>query len=278
MSITIDHSTSRQSARTVRVGAARPHRRPDSYDHIEPLFAELAALDAADPRRKALREELIGRCLPLAANIARKYAGRGENFEDLLQTARVGMVVAIDRFDVEYGVPFLSFAIPTILGEVRRHFRDYTWAVQVPRQLKEIQVRIGPAVDGLIQRLGHMPTVTQIAAELGADRLLVTQALIARNAYRSSSLDACLEDDRPPQSLLDSLGIEETQFRTVEDRMAVRPLIAALSERDRRVLAMRFFGNQTQARIAESVGVSQMQVSRILSQTLNMLHEKALRD
>ncbi|GAB0101343.1 SigB/SigF/SigG family RNA polymerase sigma factor [Nocardia sp. JMUB6875] len=267
-----------RSTRPSPVRAPRS-RGTDSYDNLEPLLARLAVLDAVDPRRKPLRDELITRCLPLAENIARKYVGRGENFEDLLQTARVGMMLAIDRFDPQYGTPFLSFAIPTIMGEVRRHFRDYTWAVRVPRRLKEIQLGMGSAIEVLFQRLGRMPTAGEIAAELDVDPVEVTQALIAGNGYRSLSIEACFtSDDYESTAMLDLLGAEQSEFGTVEDRMAVKPLIEALPERDRQVLSMRFFDSQSQVRIAESVGVSQMQVSRILSRTLNALHEQALRD
>ncbi|MEV0464789.1 SigB/SigF/SigG family RNA polymerase sigma factor [Nocardia tengchongensis] len=277
---------SEAASMTDRSTLPTPARRPgmrrgvDSCDNLEPLFAGLAQLDHADEQRKLLRETLICRCLPLAENIARKYACRGENFEDLLQSARVGLVLAVDRFDPDQGVPFPAFAIPTIMGEVRRYFRDCTWAVQVPRRLKEIQQAIGPAIDRLFQRLGHTPTAAEIAAELDSDLIEVTHALIARNGYRSSSIDASFGNggDYPPLSMLDTLGGEQPEFGLVEDRVAVRPLIEALPEQDRRVLLMRFFDFQPQARIADSLGVSQMQVSRRLTGLLNDLREQALRD
>ncbi|MBF6130373.1 RNA polymerase sigma factor SigF [Nocardia brasiliensis] len=262
------------------VGQQPRRRGGDSYDNIEPQFLELAALDPDDPRRAALREELIGRCLPLAEHIARKFTGRGENFDDLLQIARVGMVAAVDRFDPTQGSPFLAFAVPTIMGEVRRHFRDYTWSVRVPRRLKEIQQTIAPAIETLAQRLGRMPKAREIAEELGADLVEVTQALIARNAYQTSSIDvgSDSDDENAPRSPLDSLGAEEPEYRTVEDYLAVKPLIAALPERERQVLVMRFFESKTQDQIAAHLGVSQMQVSRILAKTLSTLREQALRD
>ncbi|MET8876678.1 RNA polymerase sigma factor SigF [Nocardia sp. NPDC004604] len=257
---------------------SRAHR--DSYDNIEPLFEKIAALDKADPRREALREELIGRCLPLAEHIARKFSGRGENFDDLLQVARLGLVQAADRFDVTRGSSFLSFAVPTIMGEVRRHFRDNTWAVRVPRRTKEIQLNIGPTVEAMAQRLGRLPKAREIAAELSVDLVEVTQALIAGNAYQSSSIDAVVGDDieNAPLPLLDSLGSEEPSYQYVEDYLAVRPLIEDLPERERQVLIMRFFEARTQSQIAEQLGVSQMHVSRILSRTLGKLRDQALRD
>ncbi|NNH71369.1 RNA polymerase sigma factor SigF [Nocardia uniformis] len=252
----------------------------DSYDNIEPSFARLAALDPTDPHRIALREELIGRCLPLAEHIARKFAQRGENAEDLLQCARVGVVLAVDRFDPDYGAPFLAFAVPTIMGEVRRHFRDFTWAVRIPRRLKEIHQAIGPAVDLLCQQLGRMPTATEIADELGIDRVEVTRALVARNAYRTCSLEEPVgnDADSAPISVRDSLGADEPDYGVIEDRLTVRPLIKALAEREREVLILRFFESQRQIDIAERLGVSQMQVSRVLARTLNALREQALLD
>ncbi|MFC9897938.1 RNA polymerase sigma factor SigF [Nocardia sp. NPDC127579] len=252
----------------------------DSYDDIEPLFEKVAALAPADPRREWLREQLIERCLPLAEHIARRFSGRGEVFDDLLQVARLGMVQAVDRFDVERGSSFLAFAVPTIMGEVRRHFRDNTWAVRVPRRVKEIQLALGPAVERMSQRLGRMPRARELAAELDVDLVEVTQALIAGNAYHSQSIDAVTGDDpdNAPLPLLESLGADEPSYHLVEDNMAVKPLIEELPERERRVLIMRFFENKTQSQIAEVLGVSQMHVSRILSKTLSGLREQALRD
>lgn len=252
----------------------------DSYDNIEPLFEKIAALRPTDPRRETLRTELIGRCLPLAEHIARRFAGRGEIFDDLLQVARLGLVHAVDRFDVTRGSTFLSFAVPTIMGEVRRHFRDNTWAVRVPRRTKEIQLTIGPTVERLAQTLGRMPRAREIAAELDVDLVEVTQALIAGNAYQSASLDAVAGDDpdSAPLPLLNSIGAEETSYRFVEDYLAVQPLIAELPARERQVLIMRFFESKTQTQIADRLGVSQMHVSRILSRTLGHLRDQAMRD
>ncbi|MFI7002263.1 RNA polymerase sigma factor SigF [Nocardia sp. NPDC050175] len=260
--------------------AGESRSRGDSYDNIEPLFEKIAALTEDDPRREPMREELIGRCLPLAEHIARKFAGRGENFDDLLQVARLGLVQATDRFDVTRGSSFLAFAVPTIMGEVRRHFRDNTWSVRVPRRTKEIQLSIGVTVEALSQRLGRMPRAREIAAELDIDLVEVTRALIAGNAYQSSSIDAVAGDDieNAPLPLLESLGAEEPSYHLVEDYLAVRPLIEALPERERQVLIMRFFENKTQTQIADVLGVSQMHVSRILSRTLNQLREQVLRD
>ncbi|RDI67786.1 RNA polymerase sigma factor SigF [Nocardia pseudobrasiliensis] len=258
----------------------RRHRGGDSYDNIEPVFEELAALAPEDPQREVVREKVIGLCMPLADHIARKFSGRGENFDDLLQVARVGLVQAVDRFDVTRGSSFLSFAVPTIMGEVRRHFRDNTWAVRVPRRTKEIQLSIGGTIDQLAQRLGRMPRAREIAEELDVDLVEVTQALIAGNSYQASSLDAVTGDDseNTPLSLLEVLGEAEPRYDRVEEFLAVKPLIAELPERERSVLVMRFFESKTQTQIAEALGISQMHVSRILSKTLNWLREEALRE
>lgn len=259
-------------------GAPRGGGRGDSYDNIEPWFDKLHSLDAEDPYRRQVREEIVHLCLPLAEHIARRFTNRGEAFDDLLQIARVGLVQAVDRFDHTRGSSFLSFAVPTIMGEVRRHFRDRTWAVRVPRALKELQLRIGPATEELSHRLGRVPTAREIADELGVDVTQVTQALIAGNGHTSSSLDSVLRDDEDNGSptLLARMGSEDVCYRLLEDAMAVRPLIAALPERERQVLVWRFFDSLTQTQIAERLGVSQMQVSRILSRTLARLREQAL--
>jgi RNA polymerase sigma-B factor len=190
------------------------------------------------------------------------------------------MVQAVDRFDVTRGSSFLAFAVPTIMGEVRRHFRDNTWAVRVPRRTKEIQLSIGPAIEALSQRLGRIPKAREIAAELDVDLVEVTQALIAGNAYQSTSLDAVAGDDieNAPLPLLDSLGAVEPKYHYVEDYLAVQPFLEELPERERKVLVMRFFEAMTQNQIAEELGVSQMQVSRLLSRTLGKIREQALRD
>ncbi|MBB5917286.1 RNA polymerase sigma-B factor [Nocardia transvalensis] len=259
----------------------RRHRGSDSYDDIEPEFAALAALDPADAEREALREKIIGLCLPLADHIARRFSGRGENFDDLLQVARVGLVQAVDRFDVTKGSSFLSFAVPTIMGEVRRHFRDNTWAVRVPRRTKEIQQSVRTTVDEIAQRTGRLPKAREIAAALEIDLVEVTQALIAGNAYQTSSLEAATggdEGQNAPLSLREALGEEEPEYERVDEYLAVEPLIAELPERERRILIMRFFEGRTQTQIADALGVSQMHVSRILTRTLTWLREEALRD
>lgn len=258
--------------------ARRSHSPGDSYDNIEPWFEKLRTLPPGDEHYDAVRDEVIRLCLPLADHIARKFVGRGELFDDLEQTARVGLVLAVDRFDVTRGCSFLSYAVPTIMGEVRRHFRDRTWAVHVPRRLKELQLRIGPATEQLSQRLGRVPNAPELAAELEVDLVEVTRALVASNGYQANSIDTVGDDDRdvPTQPITDTLGADEPCYQLTEDAIAVRPLIAALPDEERQVLIMRFFENLTQSEIAERICVSQMQVSRILARTLSSLRRQAL--
>lgn len=256
----------------------RPRHGVNSYDDIEPWFDKLDALPDGDPNRKPLREQIIRRCLPLAEHIAARFSGRGEAFEDLQQVARVGLVLAVDRFDAARQNTFLAFAVPTIMGEVRRHFRDHTWATRVPRGIKELRLRLGPASDRLAQRLGRLPTARELAADLHADPVDVTQALIAGNGYQPRAIDPVGEEDNDNSPIVDQLGTEEPCYTLTEDAMAVRPLIRALPARQRRVLIMRFFESKTQSQIADALGVSQMQVSRILSHTLKSLREQALSD
>ncbi|MBF6347705.1 MULTISPECIES: RNA polymerase sigma factor SigF [Nocardia] len=264
------------ASRTARPGRTRGG---DSYDNLEPWFDKLAGLEPGDPHRQEIRTEIVHLGLPLADHIARRFSGRGETFDDLLQIARMGLVQAVDRFDVSRGSSFLSFAVPTIMGEVRRHFRDHTWDVRVPRGTKELHLRIGPASEALFQRLGRTPTAREIAAELDVELTEVTQALIAGNGHTSNSLDAAVrehDDETPPPAVLTRLGTEEPCYRLLEDAMAVRPLIEQLPRRERQVLVWRYFGSMTQNQIAERLGISQMQVSRILTKTLKTLREQAL--
>ncbi|RDI62730.1 SigB/SigF/SigG family RNA polymerase sigma factor [Nocardia pseudobrasiliensis] len=258
--------------------AHRTRRGSDPYDNLEPWFEKLQALDPADPLYARLRGQIIHRCLPLTEHVARRYTGRGEDFDDLEQVARVGLVMAVDRFDVSRGHTFLSFAVPTILGEVRRHFRDRGWAVRVPRPLKELHQQIAMITPGLIQRLGRMPTGRDLAAALDVSIEDVNQALVAGNGYRTDPLDAPVEhgdsDNSMPHTAVPATV--EPCYELLENAMAVRPLIAALPERERTVLILRFFERKTQSEIGRELGISQMHVSRILAATLQLLREQAL--
>ena len=249
------------------------------YEHLVPLFKEFASLPDDDPRRQELREKLVTGHLPVALHIARRFAHRGEPQEDLEQVATVGLINAVDRFEPDRGTDFLSYAVPTITGEVRRHFRDQAWSMRVPRRLKDLHVAIGAAVSELSQRLGRAPRPTEIAAHLECSTEEVLEGLEAASAYRSASLDEVLtEDDTSGHTVADALGDADNALDQVEYREAVRPLLASLPERERTILLLRFFGNLTQTQIAQQVGISQMHVSRLLAQSLATLRERMASD
>ncbi|WP_234818076.1 SigB/SigF/SigG family RNA polymerase sigma factor [Mycolicibacterium sphagni] len=245
------------------------------YSEVTQMFRRLKLLDQGTPAFRRLREAIIERSLPLADHIARRYSGRGEPFDDLVQAARVGLVNSVNRFDVETGAAFLSFAVPTMMGEVRRHFRDYGWAVKVPRGVKELQPHMVRARADLSQRLNRAPTATEIAAYLGIDRELIVQATIGGGNYATVSTDAPVGPGDGPRVLSDTFGEVDPNLEKVLHVETVRPLIAALPERQRIVLTLRFFDNLTQTQIAERVGCSQMHVSRLLAKALETLRTHA---
>lgn len=244
------------------------------YQHLAPLFIELADLAPSDPRRARLRERLVSEHLPLAHNIARRFSHRGEPQDDLEQVATVGLIHAVDRFDPDRGSDFLSFAIPTITGEVRRHFRDHAWALRVPRRLKDLHVALGSAMSELSQRHGRAPTASELAEHLNLPREQVLEGLEAAGAYRSSSLDSLLDAQGTGAALEDIVGEADAELDRVEFRTTLGPLLERLPERERTILKLRFFAGMTQSQIAQQVGLSQMHVSRLLSRTLARLRQE----
>lgn len=269
--------TAHDSRRGVASPAPPRFAEAGGYQDLEPLLAEMASLPRESGERARLREALICRCLPLAGNIAAKFRGRGEPYEDIVQVARVGLVVAVDRFDPAHGAKFLSFAVPTITGEIRRHFRDHTLTLRVPRPIRELYVRIVSVTAIMEQRLGRTPTIGELAVELDADPAAIADAIAAGNTCKPISLDGTAFDDGDVDAA-DTVGDIEPAYGVVEDTVAVARHIAALPERKRRVLKLRFLRSMTQAEIAEAVGLSQMQVSRILTHTLAVLRERACAD
>ncbi|SHN39264.1 SigB/SigF/SigG family RNA polymerase sigma factor [Cryptosporangium aurantiacum] len=247
----------------------------EDYSTVAPLFERHASLDAGDPERGVLRERLITAHAPLAANIARRFVNRGEPLEDLTQVATVGLIRAVDRFDPFRGVEFLGFAVPTVMGEVRRHFRDHGWAVRIPRRLMELHQLIKSAVDEL-SRQGWAPTAGELATYLGVTKDDVLIGLEAANAYHFVPLDAPVSADLGSPRLVDTLGADDPALDRLEDWHAVLPALAALRPRERTMLALRFFDNQTQSQIAREIGVSQMQVSRLLGKVLAELRAQLL--
>ncbi|KHO23371.1 RNA polymerase sigma factor SigF [Mycolicibacterium setense] len=244
------------------------------YADVREMFRELGGLSEDSPAYERQRERIVERCLPLADHIARRFDGRGEPREDLVQVARVGLVNAINRFDVETGSDFVSFAVPTIMGEVRRHFRDNSWSVKVPRRLKELHLRLGAATAELSQRLGRAPTASELAEELDMDREEVIEGLVAGRSYNTLSIDSGGGGDEDAPAIVDTLGDLDDGLDQIENRETLRPLLAQLPERERTVLLLRFFESMTQTQIAERVGVSQMHVSRLLAKSLARLRDQ----
>ncbi|HTY33382.1 RNA polymerase sigma factor SigF [Mycobacterium sp.] len=249
--------------------------RPNEYADVPDMFRELVGVAPDSMEFQRQRDKIVERCLPLADHIARRFEGRGEPRDDLVQVARVGLVNAVVRFDVETGSDFVSFAVPTIMGEVRRHFRDNSWSVKVPRRLKELHLRLGTATADLSQRLGRAPTATELASELGMERDEVVEGLVAGSSYNTLSIDTGGgSDDDDARAIADTLGDVDAGLDRIEDREALRPLLEALPERERMVLVLRFFESMTQTQIAERVGISQMHVSRLLAKSLTRLRDQ----
>jgi len=234
------------------------------------LLTAMAALPVNHPSRAALRDRAIEAWLPLARHLAARFSGRGEPMDDLIQTATVGLIKSVDRFDPERGVDFTGYAIPTILGEIKRHFRDRTWHVRVPRRLQELRLSIAEATTVLTQTLGRSPTVADIAHRIGVSEEEVLEGLEGARAYTATSLSAPTTPDGG-MSLGDTLGDVDPQYELAELRVALGPAMAVLDEREQRILTLRFYGNLTQSQIAEQVGVSQMHVSRLLAKALAKL-------
>jgi RNA polymerase sigma-B factor len=247
------------------------------YADVTEMFLRLAGLTEHSRDYRRQRETIVRRCLPLADHIARRFSNRGEPYEDLVQVARIGLMNAVNRFDVDNGSEFLAFAIPTMMGEVRRHFRDHGWSVKVPRRLKDLNSQLKDVREELSHQLGRAPTATETARHLGIDRDEVVQAQIASSAYSTLSADAPAGgSDGDGQAIGTSFGDLDANLDKVLDVQTVRPLLEALPAREKTVLRLRFFENMTQTQIGERLGISQMHVSRLLARSLDALREQAL--
>ncbi|MFS3129950.1 RNA polymerase sigma factor SigF [Nocardioides sp. Bht2] len=218
------------------------------------------------------RDALVSLHLPLVEHCARRFRNRGEPYEDLLQVGTIGLLKAIDRFDLERGVEFSTYATPTVIGEIKRHFRDKGWAIRVPRRLQELRMQISATSAELTQLLGRSPTPAELAEKIGCSPEEVVEGMESSNAYATLSLDAG-DDSDDGASFLTTLGVDDEGLEHVELRESLKPLLAALGEREKTILMMRFFKNMTQSQIAAEVGISQMHVSRLLSRTLDRLRE-----
>jgi RNA polymerase sigma-B factor len=261
-------STSMLDTSNERPGTSRRGARVPAV--AEQMVRTLAELPPADPSRTRLRERVIEAWLPLAQLLANRYHGRGEPDDDLVQTATIGLIKALDRFDPDRGVDFAGFAIPTILGEIKRHFRDRTWSIRVPRRLQEMRMAITEANTTLGHTLGRSPTVADIAAYLRVTEEQILEGLEGARAYSATSLSTPVGADGD-RELGDTLGADDHEFDLVEMRMALGPALASLNGREQKIVALRFFGNLTQTQIAEQLGISQMHVSRLLSGALAKL-------
>jgi RNA polymerase sigma-B factor len=223
-----------------------------------------------ESRDPTLREELVGIHLPLVEYLARRFRNRGEPLEDLAQVGTIGLLKAIDRFDLQREVEFSTYATPTIVGELKRHFRDKGWAVRVPRRLQELNLSLNKVVAELSQEIGRSPTISEIAAKVRLSEEEVLEGLDTSNAYAVISLDAPAGGEDAP-TVSEHIGSEDESLEALEYRAALGPLIAELPERERRILYLRFFRGMTQSQIAGRLGISQMHVSRLLNRTLGVL-------
>ncbi|CAM5733294.1 RNA polymerase sigma factor OS=Streptomyces fumanus OX=67302 GN=GCM10018772_18650 PE=4 SV=1 [Streptomyces fumanus] len=242
------------------------------------FFDQLAVLEEGTPEYQYARNTLIEMNMSLVRYAASRFRSRGpEEREDIVQVGMIGLIKAIDRFELTREVEFTSFAVPYIVGEIKRFFRDTSWAVHVPRKLQEARVELAKATDELRSRLGRTPTVKELAELMSLSEDEVVEARLAANGYNSSSLDAALGGSEDGETVLaDFIGTEDAALELVEDFHALAPLIAQLADRDRQIIHMRFVEELTQAQIGERLGVSQMHVSRLLSRTLAKLREGML--
>ncbi|WP_282694293.1 RNA polymerase sigma factor SigF [Streptomyces sp. CC208A] len=256
-------------------GAGPRGHDPQDRTGARALFVELRSLPEGSPEKAELRNRLVRMHLPLVEHLARRFRNRGEPLDDLTQVATIGLIKSVDRFDPERGVEFSTYATPTVVGEIKRHFRDKGWAVRVPRRLQELRLSLTTATAELSQLHGRSPTVHELAERLGISEEEVLEGLESANAYSTLSLDVPDTDDESP-AVADTLGAEDEALEGVEYRESLKPLLEDLPPREKRILLLRFFGNMTQSQIAQEVGISQMHVSRLLARTLAQLREKLL--
>jgi RNA polymerase sigma-B factor len=236
------------------------------------LFEQFRDESAPLASRHGARDALVHLHLPLVEHCARRFRNRGEPFEDLVQVGTIGLIKSVDRFDTDRGVEFSTYATPTIIGEIKRYFRDKGWAIRVPRRLQELRMQIGAVTAELTQILGRSPTPRELAEAIGCTVEDIVEGIESSNAYSTLSLDATNDDsDEGAGSMLDALGIEDAGLEHVEIRESIKPLLDRLDPREKKILLLRFFKNMTQSQIAEEIGVSQMHVSRLLTRTLGQL-------
>lgn len=234
------------------------------------LFAVLAEAAPDDAAAADARDALVCLHLPLVEHCARRFRNRSEPFEDLVQVGTIGLIKAVDRFDSSRGVEFSTYATPTIIGEIKRHFRDKGWAIRVPRRLQELRMQMGTATAELTQSLGRSPTPQELAERLELPLETVVEGIESSHAYSTLSLDAG-DDQEDGSSMLASIGVDDDHLDHVELRESIKPALASLGAREKQILLYRFFRNMTQSQIAAEIGISQMHVSRLLARTLEQL-------
>lgn len=241
-------------------------------EEVQELFATLHSTSADEPEHRRARDRLVELHLPLVRYLARRFAGRASAMEDLVQVGAMGLIKAVDRFDPKLGHEFITYASPTIVGEIKRHLRDTGWLLRVPRAAQELQASVGRARAALTQELGRSPTISEIANAIGASRDDVAETLDVARTQTSVPLDALIDPESAGQSQ-QSISVEDESFDRVELRTMLEPAMEQLTEQERRVVILRFVSGRTQSEIAELIGVSQMQVSRLLSRSLKRMGE-----
>jgi RNA polymerase sigma-B factor len=266
--------TARRSSGPAESVRHRPATHTAVYDHLNPLLIEYADGRHGKARRDALRRELVEGFRPVAQNIARRYSGRGEPVDDLEQVAAIGLIKAIDRFEPGRGVTFLSYAVPTMMGEVRRHFRDATWSVHTPRGVKDRHQQVAAAANTLSHEVGRAPTATELAHHLDLDRELVIEAMAAERCRNPSSLDETLGAAPDGDTAVGDLIARADDLEASDVGVLLGDVVRTLSRRERTILVLRFVDDCTQREIADLIGVSQMQVSRLLAQCLERLRQR----
>jgi RNA polymerase sigma-B factor len=236
------------------------------------LFRRFRDPSLSESERLAARDGLVALHLPLVEHCARRFRNRGEPFEDLVQVGTIGLIKSIDRFDLDRGVEFSTYATPTIIGEIKRYFRDKGWAIRVPRRLQELRMQIAASTAELTQSLGRSPTPRELSQAIGCSVEEIIEGIESSNAYSTLSLDGTDDGgDGDGVSMLEFIGLDDEELEQIEIRESIKPLLEALPSREKRILLLRFFKNRTQSEIAAEIGVSQMHVSRLLTRTLAQL-------
>jgi len=258
------------------VPSARTLDTTDADAQLAAALYAMADLPEGSPERERLRSDVICGYIPMARRAAARFGGRGENLDDLIQVATIGLIKAVDRFDPSREIPFVNYAMPTILGEIKRHFRDKSWSVRVSRSRQELYLEINRLIPEMAQELGRSPQVADLAGRLEVSEQEILAGIDCGQAHTARSLYAPIGLDDDGAVLADVIGSSDERLESVPDREALRKALVDVPERERQILLLRFFANMTQSEIAEHVGVSQMHVSRLLTRTLRELRDRLL--